>query len=126
MTHALGRAQHVERDVLQLDAEVFADDLTAGEDGDVLQHRLAAIAEARRLHGGDLQPAAQLVDHQGRQRLALDILGDDQQRRPHCTTASSTGSSACRPESFFSCSRMYGFSSSASILSALVTKYGLR
>ena len=27
-----------------------------------------------------LQDAAQLVDDQGRQRLALDVLGDDQQR----------------------------------------------
>ena len=52
----------------------------AGQDGDVLQHGLAAVAEARRLHGRHLQAAAQLVDHQRRQRLALDVLGDDQQR----------------------------------------------
>ena len=50
----LGLAEHVERDVLELDAEVFADDLAAGEDGDVFQHGLAAIAEARRLHRRDL------------------------------------------------------------------------
>ena len=48
--------------------------------GDVLEHRLAAIAEARRLDGRDLEAAAQLVDDQGGQRLALDVLGDDQQR----------------------------------------------
>src|SRR3546814_120360 len=78
--HALGRAQHVEGGVLQLDAEIFGDHLAAGEDSDVLQHGLAAVAEARSLHGGDLQPAAQLVHHQGRERLALDVLGDDQQR----------------------------------------------
>ena len=78
--HALGLAQHVERDVLELDAEVLADHLAAGEDGDVLQHGLAAIAEARRLDGRDLQAAAQLVDDQRGQRLALDLLGDDQQR----------------------------------------------
>ena len=47
-THALGRAQHVERDVLQLDAEIIADLAASGRDGDVLEHRLAAIAEARR------------------------------------------------------------------------------
>ena len=45
---------------------------------------------------------------------------------PLCTTDSSTGSIACRPESFFSSSRMYGLSSSAIILSALVMKYGER
>ena len=76
----LARAQHVERDVLELDAEVLADHLAVGQHGDVLQHGLAAIAEARRLHGRDLEAAAQLVDDQRRQRLALDLLRDDQQR----------------------------------------------
>jgi hypothetical protein len=74
------RAEHVERDVLELDAEVFGDHLAAGQDGDVFQHGLAAIAEARRLDGRDLEAAAQLVDDQGGQRLAFDVLGDDQQR----------------------------------------------
>jgi hypothetical protein len=53
----------------------------AGQDRDVFEHRLATIAEARRLDGRDLQAAAQLVDHQGGQRLAFDVFGDDQQRR---------------------------------------------
>ena len=78
--HPLGLAEHVERDVLELDAEVLADHLAAGQDRDVLEHRLAAIAEARRLDRRDLEAAAQLVDDQRRQRLALDVLGDDQQR----------------------------------------------
>src|SRR5260370_1166122 len=34
----LGLAQHVERDVLQLDAEILGDQLTASEHRDVLQH----------------------------------------------------------------------------------------
>ena len=55
-------------------------DCAAGEDGDVLQHGLAAIAEARRLDGRDLEAAAQLVDDERGERLALDVLGDDQQR----------------------------------------------
>ncbi len=42
--------------------------------------------------------------------------------RPDCTTASSTGSRGCSEESFFSNSRMFGSSRTASILSALVTK----
>ena len=45
---------------------------------------------------------------------------------PDCTICSSTGSSGCRPDSFFSCSRMKGSSSSADIFSALVMKYGDR
>ena len=53
--HLLGAAEHVERDVLELDAEILGDHLAAGEHGDVLQHGLAAVAEAGRLDGGDLQ-----------------------------------------------------------------------
>ena len=97
----------VERHVLELDAEIFADDLAAGDDGDVFQHGLAAIAEARRLHGGNLEAAAQLVDDQRRQRLAFDVFGDDDERlaalddclkqRQHRPAA---------PESFFSWRRM--------------------
>ena len=66
--------------VLELDAEVLGDGPAAGEDRDVLEHRLAAIAEAGRLDGGGLQRAAQLVDDERRQRLALDVLRDDEQR----------------------------------------------
>src|SRR5260221_13140676 len=78
--HLLGAAEHVERDVLELDAEIFRDRRAAGEDGDVLQHGLAAIAEARSLDGCDLQTAAQTVDHKGSKRLALDVFRDDDER----------------------------------------------
>ena len=44
---ALGAAEVLERDVLELEAELLGDRLAAGEDRDVLQHLLAAIAEAR-------------------------------------------------------------------------------
>src|SRR5205807_9419362 len=40
-----GATEQVERGVLELEADLFADDLAAGEDGHVLQHRLAAVAE---------------------------------------------------------------------------------
>ena len=52
----------------------------AGEDRDVLQHGLAAVTEAGGLDGGGLEGAADLVDDQGREGLALDVLGDDRQR----------------------------------------------
>ena len=65
---------------LELDAEVLGDRAAAGEDRDVFEHRLAAIAEARRLDGGRLQRAAQLVDDQRRERFAFDVFRDDQQR----------------------------------------------
>src|SRR5881628_2565474 len=78
--HLLGAAEVVELEVLELDAEVFRDRLAAGQGRDVLEHRLAAIAEARRLDGTAGERPAQLVHHQGRQGLALEVLGDDEQR----------------------------------------------
>ena len=77
---AVGAAQHGEGHVLELDAEILADDRAAGQDRNVLEHRLAAVAEAWRLHRGRLEPASQLVDDECGQSLALDLLGDDQQR----------------------------------------------
>ena len=77
---ALRVAEVFPLDVLELDAEVLGDQLAAGEDGDVFEHGLAAVAEARRLDGGDVQRAAQLVDDERGQRLALDVLGDDEER----------------------------------------------
>jgi hypothetical protein len=52
----------------------------AGEDRDVLEHGLAAVTEARRLDGGHVQRATQLVHHERGQGLALDVLGDDDER----------------------------------------------
>ncbi len=76
----LGLTEIADLYILELGAQVFGDGLATGEGGDVLQHGLAAIAEARRLHGADLQRATQFVDDQGGQRLALDVLSDDEQR----------------------------------------------
>jgi len=50
------------------------------QDRDILEHGLTAVTETRRLDGGDLQAATQLVHHQRGEGLALDILGHDQQR----------------------------------------------
>ena len=75
----LGGAQLVEGGLLQGQAHFLGDDGGAGEDGDVLQHGLAAVAEARGLDGADLDDAANGVDHQGGQGLTLDVLGDEQQ-----------------------------------------------
>ena len=77
---ALGFAEHAERDVFELDAEIFGDHLALRQDRDVLQHGLAAITETGRLDCRDLQAAAQLVDDQGRQRFAFDVFRNDQQR----------------------------------------------
>src|SRR5215471_9952820 len=79
--HDALRAAHVlDLGVLELDADVLGDHLAAGEDRDVLHHGLAAVTEAGRLHRAHVERAAQLVHHQRRERLALDLLGDDEQR----------------------------------------------
>ena len=75
-----GLAQHVERDGIDLEADLLGDDLATCEDRHVLQHRLATIAEAGGLDGHRREGAADLVDHQGGEGLALDVLGDDDQR----------------------------------------------
>ncbi len=78
--HLLGVAEVLPADVLELDAEVLGDDAAAGEDRDVLEHGLAAIAEAWSLDAAGLERAAELVDDQRGERLALDVLGHDQER----------------------------------------------
>src|SRR6185295_19086065 len=77
--HALGAAEIVQGGVLQLEADLLGDHLAAGEHRDVPQHLLPAVTEAGRLDGGDLQRAAELVHHQRGERLALDVLRDDQE-----------------------------------------------
>src|SRR3954462_6132601 len=75
-----GAAQQRDVGGVELEADVLGDDLATGEGGDVLEDRLAAVTEAGRLDGDGLEGAADLVDDQGRQRLALDVLRDDEER----------------------------------------------
>ena len=77
---ALRAAEVFEANAFQLDAGLFHDRLAAGQDRDVFEHRLAAIAEARSLHGAGVQRAAQLVHDESGQRFAFHFFGDDQQR----------------------------------------------
>src|SRR5215208_7006662 len=58
--HPLGAPEHVEGHILKLDAQIFRDRLTPREHGNVLEHRLAAVAEARRLHGCHLEASPEL------------------------------------------------------------------
>ena len=78
----LGAAEVLDLDVLEADAEVLGDALAVGQDGQVLEHRLAAIAEAGGLDRGCVERAAQLVDDERGQRLALDVFRDDDQGLP--------------------------------------------
>src|SRR4029077_9790333 len=69
-----------QRDVggLEREADLFTDDLTTGEDGHVLQHRLATVTKAGGLDSHRLEGATDLVDDQGGKRLALNVLGNDE------------------------------------------------
>ena len=53
---------------------------SAGENRDVFEHSLAAITEAGCFHRRNLEATAQLVDDERSQSLALNILGDDDER----------------------------------------------
>src|SRR6185312_8307635 len=78
--HLLGFAEVREADGLELDAELFGDHLATGQDREVLEHGFAPITETRRLHRNAGERAADLVDYQRGQSLALDVLRDDHDR----------------------------------------------
>jgi hypothetical protein len=63
--HFFGSPEHIDGHILELNAEVRGNHGAAREDRNVFKHCLAAIAEAGGLHRRDLEPAAQLVDHEG-------------------------------------------------------------
>src|SRR5262249_45466444 len=77
--HLAGPSQVLDGGRVELAADLFRDDLAAGQDGDVFKHGLAPIAEAWRLDGEHVQGAAQFVDYQRGQRLTVDILSHDHQ-----------------------------------------------
>src|SRR3546814_8735284 len=75
----LGLSEHVQRHGLELYAEILGDEVASGKNRNISEHRLAPIAEPRRLDGGDVQAAAQLVDDERGERLPLNVFGDDEQ-----------------------------------------------
>ena len=50
--HPAGATEILDGDPVELAADLLADDLTAGQHGDVAQHLLAAVAEAGGFDGG--------------------------------------------------------------------------
>jgi chaperonin GroEL len=72
-------AEILERHVLEFDAEFLGDHLAAGQDRDVFEHGLATVTEAGSLDRHAAQRAADLVDHQRRERFTLDLFGDQQE-----------------------------------------------
>ena len=76
----LSSTQHIHRSAFQLQTFFFRDDRTARQYGDIFQHGLTTIAEARSFYGTDLQRTTQTVNDQGSQGFAIDIFSDNQQR----------------------------------------------
>ena len=79
-TILLARPRSVSRDVFEFDAKFLGDELAAGENGDVFEHRFAAIAKARGFDGDATQRAANLVDHESGQSFAFDVFGNNDER----------------------------------------------
>jgi hypothetical protein len=105
MRTRLARPEHVERDVLELDAKILRDRLTCREGGDVLEHGLAAIAEARSLHGGTFRPPRSLLTT--RVASASPSMSSAMMRRAYPSAPRPRGSEhGWSEESFFSWMRM--------------------
>src|SRR5690606_28739066 len=66
-----GPTEKFEGDVLQLETDFFGDHGATGEDGDVLKHGLATLAEAGGFDRNRLEGATDLVNHQGGKGFAL-------------------------------------------------------
>jgi len=69
--HFAGAAELRDGGVLEFETHLVGDDFAAGEDGDVFEHALAAIAEAGGLDRDTGEGSAQLVDHESGPRLRL-------------------------------------------------------
>ncbi len=76
----LAAAQLFDLHVFKLEAEILRDGFPTGEDRDVFEHGLAAIAEARSFNGSTLNSAAEFINDKGGQCFAFEILRNDEQR----------------------------------------------
>ena len=72
-------SQHVECYFLELDAEIFADELSTCQDGNVFKHRFSAIAKARRFNSDDFETSAEAVYNESCKRFAFDVFCDDEE-----------------------------------------------
>ena len=78
-----GTAQVLNSNAIQLTAQLLGNQLAAGEDCDILQHCLSAIAEARSLDCQSPEGTAQLVYNDSSQSLAIKILSYNNQLLAH-------------------------------------------
>ena len=67
-------------DGVEPDPEILGDGAAVGQDRKVFEHGFPPIAIARCFHRCDLDRAPELVDDERRERFALDVLRNDEQR----------------------------------------------
>ena len=79
--NGLRTAELLHGSILQLQAKLAGDNLSAGQDCDILQHLFSSVAIARCLDSNYVEGTAQLVDDKGGKSLTLNILCDDEQLR---------------------------------------------
>ena len=63
--------------LFKIHAQLVGDHLSAGQGCDIFEHLFSSVAVSRSLYRNYVEGSPQLVDDQGGQRLALDILSDD-------------------------------------------------
>ena len=78
--NGLSAAEHVSGNLIEVNAELLDDCLTTGENSNVLEHTLTTVAVCRSLDCTDVQNATELVEDEGSQSLAIDVLSHDEQR----------------------------------------------
>ena len=83
--------------------------MAAGQNRNVLQHGLPTIPESGRLHRGDIQGATELVHHQGGERLAFHLLGDDHERLAHLSHLLQEGQQVLHAADFLFVDQQHGF-----------------
>ena len=80
--NAAGRTEQVGGGALELDVELFGKDLSTGQDGQVTEDGLSVVSESGGLDGTDRKLTTELVEDTGREGLAVNVLGDDQEGPP--------------------------------------------
>src|SRR6185437_13345769 len=79
-TYRCRSAQIAQISAFQFITLLFADHDTLGEDRDVLEHFLAAVAKAGSLNGSHLDGTPKFIDYEGSECFTFEVFGNDHQR----------------------------------------------
>ncbi len=79
-SHAVCMAEILKSGLVKLHALFFGNHSAACEDSNILEHFLAAVAEAGSLYSANLERAAQAVHNECCERVLVDVFSHDKQR----------------------------------------------